>query len=288
MGQFPTEKEILEAIQSSGYLMEQEVANILEKYGYYVKTNSAFKDIDTEISREIDVLGIKRIFHDEENKVNIFIDLICECKNTENPFVFIGRNKTVPDKTHVPEEYIFPIKNYEETLTKDEKSRTFRSIPAFFHLGLDKYHYFYNNEIKFVQFSKIVRKGNGWVANHEGIFDSILYPLIKSFLYRKNEHNNNGKEWKTIWLHFPIVILNNKIYAIDSTKKDITLEDKKYLTLVREINSKKFMGIFLVDFITKDYLGEYLEYCVETFSQKLMTIVDSDKESFLNVEIKSS
>lgn len=287
MSQFPTETEIIKAIESSGYLMEQEVGNILEKHGYHIKTNSSFKDIDTEISREIDILGIKRIHHDEKSKINIFIELICECKNNSNPFVFIGRNKTVPDKNHIPEEYVFPIKNYEKTISKTENRRSFKEIPAFFHLGLDKHHYYYTTDIKFIQFSKIVRNGkNEWVANHEGIFDSILYPLIKSFLHRKSEHKNNSKEWNNIWLHFPVVILNNKIYAIDSTKKEIILEDKKYLTLIREIDSKNFKGAFLIDFTKKECLGEYIEECIESFAKSVTNIINVDEDLFLNKEIK--
>jgi hypothetical protein len=80
MGQYATEDEILQAIYKSGYLMEHEIADMLERHSYHVVTNSAFKDIETEKSREIDVLGIKRILHDDEHKIDIFINLICECK----------------------------------------------------------------------------------------------------------------------------------------------------------------------------------------------------------------
>lgn len=287
MGQFATEDEILQAIYKSGYLMEHEIADMLERHSYHVVTNSAFKDIETEKSREIDVLGIKRILHDEEDKIDIFINLICECKNnTHSPFVFIGRNKTAPDKYHVPEEYVFPIKEYRNLVKVDGKSKSYTLHPAFLHLGLDKYHYFHRSDIKYTQFSKIIRKnGNGeCIANHEDIFDSILYPLIKSFLHRKSENSDVKNEWKVIWLYFPIVVLNSNIYSIDSTKKDVHLQQKSYLTLLREINSKKFSGKFLIDFTNKEHFEEYLTDCVENFSQQVMNIVTKDVMKFLTAE----
>ncbi len=91
-------------------------------------------------------------------------------------------------------------------------------------------------------------------------------------------------EWKTIWLYFPIVVLNSKIYSIDSTKKDVHLQQKSYLTLVREINSKKFSGKFLIDFTNKEHFEEYLKDCVENFSQQVMNIVTKDVMKFLTAE----
>ena len=89
----PSEDEILKAVENSGYLMEQEVATILEELNFNVKTNSPFEDEEEGKSREIDILAPKELYKDDENKLTIYCVLICECKNNKNPFVFIKRKK---------------------------------------------------------------------------------------------------------------------------------------------------------------------------------------------------
>jgi hypothetical protein len=48
-------KEMKDAIQASGYLVEQRVEQIIMKEGYYVETNPAFPDPDTGKSCEFDI-----------------------------------------------------------------------------------------------------------------------------------------------------------------------------------------------------------------------------------------
>lgn len=57
----PSNEEIMDAIEQSGYLLEQHVATQLESLNFYVKTNIAFEDPDEGKSREIDVSAVKRV-----------------------------------------------------------------------------------------------------------------------------------------------------------------------------------------------------------------------------------
>lgn len=94
----PSEEEIMAAIEASGYLMEQEVATQLERRGLHVRTNVAFEDSEEGKSREIDVTAITRVAVDETEKVGALVELLVECKNTANPFVFIARPKNEADR----------------------------------------------------------------------------------------------------------------------------------------------------------------------------------------------
>ena len=51
-------KQLREAIQRSGYLLEQRVEPIITERGYYVETNPVFRDADTGKSREIDMRAL--------------------------------------------------------------------------------------------------------------------------------------------------------------------------------------------------------------------------------------
>ena len=70
--------EILKAINASGYLMEQDIASILEANGFYVDTNCAFKDPETQKSRESDVFATRKIYEDNDNNIDIWVNIICD------------------------------------------------------------------------------------------------------------------------------------------------------------------------------------------------------------------
>src|SRR6266851_5303352 len=93
----PTHEEIMEAIRQSGYLMEQHVATQLEALNFHIKTNVAFEDPDQGKSREMDVSAIKQVAMNESAKVSAFVELIVECKNSNNPLVLVTRPKNEGD-----------------------------------------------------------------------------------------------------------------------------------------------------------------------------------------------
>lgn len=244
----PNKDEILDAIQQSGYLMEQEVATILEVLGFHVQTNWAFEDIEEGKSREIDVYAFKQVFNTESLCINVI--LLCECKNNTHPFVFIGRNKGVVDRRYGPMEYKFLKQEY-TILSERDGLITERRVPAFWHLGFDRHHYYFQQTTKAVQFCKIVRKGKSWVAQHGGIYDSLFYPLAKAVVSLRNEYKRYSS---TIALLFPIVVLNGNMYYVDSVAENPEPVDVSHVTFVRELRADKVRGHFMLDVVTKSTL----------------------------------
>ena len=90
MNASPESEDIVRALGNSGYLMEQEVATQLEARDFHVFTNQAYEDIEEGKSREIDVVARKRVAHSEKSKLSAWVEIVVECKNSTNPFVFIG------------------------------------------------------------------------------------------------------------------------------------------------------------------------------------------------------
>jgi len=277
----PSSEEIIKAVKSSGYLMEQEVASIIESLGFHVQTNKAFADLDEGTSREIDVAGIKEIYKNEANNTVIIAEILCETKNNQNPFVFIGRNKTAADKLRTPKEYIFPIPSYEVDVSSANRLRAYREISAFNYLSLSSNHYDFIKETKAVQFCKIVRDKKSWKANHDGVYYSIFYPLVKCLLSRKKDILKFST-YRYIWLFFPIVVLNSSIYYIDSTASAITPEAKGYVTFVRELKNKSIDGKFSVDFVSKEYLPRFVSECILPFAESIIPLCESSTDLWNN------
>jgi len=76
---WPTPGQVIEALDASGHLLEQQVATELEALGYSVITNRAFTDVDEGKSRELDVWAHKYIFELDERRLWAGIHLLVEC-----------------------------------------------------------------------------------------------------------------------------------------------------------------------------------------------------------------
>lgn len=289
MSDQPNANEILEAVKSSGYLMEQEIATLLETLNFRVRTNRAYLDPDESKSREIDVWAINRAFHKDSIKLSIFVELICECKNNSNPFVFLLRNKNAADNLRVPEEYLFPVSSYEKELESEEGNRRYRLHPAFLHLGLDQHHYFYQQEKKAVQFAKIVRERKAWQANHAGVYDSLLYPIAKALQARKTEVKPSGQyrngDWRHVWLFFPIIVLKSNIYCIDTTVENPEPVIVPQVTFIREFRAKNLQGTYAIDFVTQKGLQEFIQARINQFVRPIVELAERTPQALLNKEV---
>jgi len=273
----PTEQDILDAINDSGYLFEQEIGSIIENSGFNIQTNSAFKDIEEEKSRELDVTGYKRFYYDEKNKISIGIRILCECKNNKNPFVFITRNKGKIDKNYCPPNFLYPSAEY--MIPVEGQKNSYYRKDGFIYYNLDEIFPYSKNENKAVQFCKLVQKNKEWNAFHDGIYDSILMPLSKCLDYYKNKDKAIRSEtWKNYIIYFPIVVLNSKIFSIDSHIDKNKVNEIGYISFTREIESKKQNSKYLIDFISKENLEDYLENHINKFAEKF-------KENILNKNV---
>jgi len=269
----PSEEDILKALHDSGYLMEQDVATQFERFGYHVVTNKAFEDNEEGKSREIDVSAVKRVLFDEEQKIAVYVEFIIECKNTNNPFVFIKRPKNASDLHHNVKEIIFPKKQYYEVI---ENTSYYRDGFNFF--GFNEHHYYSKQRLKAVQFSRIDRKGSGWQANHSGVYDALLMPLAKAFAARRDQiprHENSG-DWTYVWMLIPTVVIRGEIYEVDASEQPPTIARTDHVTFLREFKGKQAEGKFLFEFVSESGLDEFVNRKVESSAAAFCRIVESD------------
>ncbi len=275
----PTIEDIIQAVNASGYLMEQQVATTLESLGYVTKTSFPFRDPDEDKSREIDVRAYLRSVNDEQKKVSLFSDLYCECKNNENPFVFIKRDKNEHDNLFFkPCHFLFPWEHC--GIPEPHVSRPHRFIK----FGFNRSHYYYTEPSKAVQFCKIVRKNKGWAANHDGIYDSMFYPLAKAIVAATNESYltrkpSQGSDWKHVHLYFPVVVLNSEIYEINSSETPPIPRSVSHVSFIRELRSKHVSGQFLVDFVTRNGLIDLVETRIKPFVKQAEAICLESSEA---------
>ena len=286
MSDFKISKDIIvSTLQKSGYLMEQEVATQLEALGFHVWTNWAFEDSDEGKSREIDIRAIKRVAYNQEKKLGAFVEILVECKNSKNPLVFIGRPKNETDNMHAPEEWVFPISNYEKRKKLSENSSSILSKSPFFHLGFEKIHYDFLKDIKAVQFCRIDHKGKNWTANHDGLYDRIFYPMAKALIARKKEVRPRHPSDLNFWLFVPMVVVSSDIFYVNSVGSDPMPEEEDYITFKREIRSENLNGIFSLEFICQKQLEKFVSDCLEPLISKMSVLTMNQADFVLKKSI---
>ncbi len=282
----PSANDIMAAINESGYLMEQEVATQFERRGLHVRTNVAFEDPDEGKSREIDVTAIKRVAVDENAKLAAFIELLVECKNSANPFVFIARPKNEGDRHRRPEEFIFPYKYQMKKDLGGGRSMT-RELKAFHHLGFDRLYQAHVNAWKAVQFCRIDRKGSSWHANHGGLYDAIFYPMAKALAARRKEmpRPSGPDEWRYIWLFFPLVVTSGDLFLIDSSAELPSPVPVDHVSFERELKSGKLSGSFGVTFVRQAALEAFLGSVVDPLAALSIDLIENRQAFFKTTDL---
>lgn len=269
----PTKEEILKAIHDSGYLFEQEIASIFERNDFFVYPNHAYIDIDEEKSREIDVMAFKRFYNDKRTKVSISVRIICECKNNTNPFVFVCRNKNSADNRYSPPNFVFPTKEYRKPIKNDPNA--YSIITGFQYYNLETVFPYSIIDNKATQFCKIIRKGKDWSAFHDGIYESLLIPMIKCLeFYKESDYDiDQYNDWNNFIVYYPIIVLNSDLFSIDTHIDAGIINKIDSISFTREINSKHYKDKYLVDFVTKDGLQNYIDENIISFMDKFIEIV---------------
>lgn len=278
----PSEAQILSALEASGYLFEQDVATKLSDLGFHVETSYAFQDQELEKSREIDVRAIRQVAVNEAAKLQFFVELLVECKDFDSPLVFLERSKNARELNPMePKEYIFPFR----VMQKRIDAKSFQEVPAFAHLQLRDHHYYMREQKQATQFSKIVRKGSDWVANHEGIYDSLVLPLAKLLEVRRADvlPRARGRDWRAVWLFFPMVVLRDHLYALDVSSPARTLEQRGRISFVRNLDTDKLQGHYLLDFVTFSALDDFITREVHEFCAPIKRLVENDPKALENI-----
>lgn len=280
MQKIPNAAEIVAALRETGFVFEQEIATELENLGFHVEMNWPFRDNQEGKSREIDVRAVNRVHSDQTQKINIFVELLVECKDTNTPWAFVSSRKNKRELEHPePREYIFPKTHFKVSLS----SNSYHEVPTFVHRELAQHHYYYKEPTKSTQFAKIVSNGkNGWTANREGIHDGIVLPLAKLLDIRRKEiiESNSRGGWRNLSLFYPIVAINNSLFLYDPIEDKNTVKEIKRVSYVRQIDSEKLKGTYFIDFVAAANIRNFIECEVMQFANKLVEMLKDDPSIF--------
>jgi hypothetical protein len=287
----PSEANIVEALQASGYLLEQEVATAFQDMGFEVRTSAAYEDRDSgrSVSREIDVLATKNWCDNEEGGLRVMVEVICECKSSSAPFVFLVR--PVPEGSslslgYAPKEFLFPIQTFIVPTDHDDGTR-YRTIHhAVHHLDLETHHHFTRQPYSAVHVCKVIRNKNTWTAETGDIYNGTFMPIVKAFLHRRTRHEGwiRGGHPKFVYVFFPIVVVNARMYAVDTLAETLQPTPIDHIHYRRELDAESTSGVFGVDFVTSSSLRSFVEESIQPFVDEICRLAQTAPEKFLQGE----
>jgi hypothetical protein len=253
-------KQMREAIQRSGYLLEQRVEAILTKKGYYTQTNPVFPDPDTGKSREfdIDAISLEQIYKKGFNFV--FPILLCECVNNPQPIAFFTREPLVPFLHHEQVKASgIPVKFWQ----KDE----YVSLSEF--TGMEKFHHYCKGVVatQYCTF-QLKKDKSSWMAFHNEEQHDLFNSLIKALDYKIAEYfdswylpNKVDEEGINIQIYYPLVILQGSLYSAILSNNQLILKKSRHLQFRKELFLARTnkVEMYQIDVITEKYLPSYLK-----------------------------
>ncbi|SBW18607.1 hypothetical protein FDG2_0738 [Candidatus Protofrankia californiensis] len=276
VGEIPTAEQIVVALNKTGYLFEQKIAEIFSANGYIVATGRAFRDPDSGTSRELDVFAsrtrIKKI--PDDDYIVTSCRVICECKNNQSPLVFVARKKSTSDILSVATGHTFPF----------AKKRTGEgaSLPTWETLELGRLHYASRDPLIAGQVVRMERKKE-WVATNAGIYDSWIYPLAKAVVALQASPVTIASVHR-VDLVFPLIVTPSSMYIIDGTGDNPIPEPRDHVTLVRQLDGLNISGRFQIDFVRADYLPHFIRTCINDFWMKVYNLGANDPDALTTGE----
>lgn len=270
----PTPEEIVTALSKTGFILEHRVAQELRQAGFDADVNVAYPDPDTRKTREMDVYGFTSCNVGERPcHINLCVDVVIECKSSQNPFVLIG--ECGQDEVYTDPSVIL---SFDPLLLRFAKAhgRTVKyglnliSLPG--SRGKD--------DFMGHQLVRMNQKGNAWLADNNSVYDGILYPLAKAWQHRINLCLDDIKGMTSTWKYpflmyvFPVIVTAGPVFTVDVTREEIEVKEVGWAGLKREFSAEEMAARDLrADVVSFAYLPDYLNSRIlEIYTQAQATL----------------
>ncbi|MGY5129919.1 hypothetical protein [Streptomyces nigrescens] len=287
----PSGEEVIEALERTGFLLEQRVAKITRSMRFAVTTGKAFKDPDEKKSREVDIFAVTRVFRAPELDVQVTAQVIIECKNSLGPYVILGREPSPHDRVKVPYSHTLPVRSIRWIEENGDNRWIHRGIPTWNWLGFHRVPHSPNlDDKKGVQMVRMQLNGKKWQADNSSIFDSLTVPLMKAVeAFRPPPApyaSDQRPRYACLNLCFPVVVTSGELYYVDGESENPSTEAVDWVTVERGIEMATLSGVFNMDVVTYPALTRYLKDRVLPFCEEVAAEVAKDPERLLTTELE--
>ena len=253
-------KQMKDAIQKSGYLLEQRVEPILTEEGYFVQTNPVFPDLETGKSREIDISALSAFRVYKKGYNFIFPTLLCECENNSQPIAFFTKESPISFLHHQEVRVSgIPIKFWKEG--------GYISLSEF--TGMERFHHYCKGAVatQYCTF-QLKKDKSSWIAFHSEEQHDTFNSLIKALEYEVGKHfegwvlpDKADEEMVNIQIYYPLIILQGALYSASLKNNRLTFRRSKHVQFRKEFFLPRANEVetYQIDVISEEYLLDYLK-----------------------------
>jgi len=279
-----TEGHIIDQIQRTGYPLEIEVSDLMERAGWIVFNNQPYLDEDEGKTREIDIYAIHETEADQfvtEPKPRIFVgtDIVIECKkSTTHAWIFFTRPKGLP-----------PGFGQDQTLdflqVHSNGEKRFLSTVALPKLHYDKFHTIAHTYAEVKLQSESLEKREIFEASNQ----LMKYSAFEMEQWREAMASKPSDI--DIRFVFLAVVFDGKLYEALTHNGKIELKERSHMLLkvARYSKARAGMSHYIIDMVSKAQFPEYLDL-VEDDIQLIRSFFLSNEEHLLgmaNTEVKA-
>ncbi|KNZ68291.1 hypothetical protein Tfer_3158 [Thermincola ferriacetica] len=242
-------EKIKEAIEKSGYLVEQKVINEFEKAGFFAGANYAFEDQDEHRSREVDFIATK--YTDFTfGKTGFYFFAYGEVKKKSDPLVFFERQPQGQEFL----EYHIPITATQMFFTNIDVGLDIQKL-----LNFKEIHHQIQHGLISTQFCVVDQAKRK--AEHKNLYESLFVPLLKCV---DSEIHDIGKNWVFdpmrpsyfLGIFLPLLVISGPLLSYNVHNDELT--EKDYIIYRRHYSSGTVTRTLLIDIVSMKYLEQYL------------------------------
>jgi hypothetical protein len=276
----PSENEMLEALDRSGYVLESQISEILSKAGFFVETNQVIKDPITGKNREVDLIA--EYYDNKEqthlNKCFSKIHFVFEIKNNSAPVVLLTNFKYSPN--------IMDWEGLKEQVTIP-RGLEYRTYDAFYRQLIHS-----ESFSIYTQYCSFQRKKNNeeLMALHP---DNIHEGLSKITQYCEEVTEGrksivDANDYLRHFLYLPILLIRDDLYEMQFSKinkSSLKKVDSSILVYNYHYKNKPKMAYVFV--ITKGGFNKFMKIMVKLENKIELDMIEKRKKEFINEVVKS-
>lgn len=278
-------QEMTDAIERSGYLLEQRIEPVFAEF-FYTETNRMFFDKDTGKNQELDLIALSSptMFNDKDMYHIFQSTVLVECENNPQPVVFFSRE--VERDGSLARDFKFsgnPIKLKDRKGHWEQLSSVIKMY-EFHHYALENY------SKQYCSFQKKKDKQGAWFATHNEEQHNTFSKLIKAVKAQTDEHYDylsrvflRPEARVSINNYYPVLVLQGDLYKAHLVKNKLVTEKIDHILYAKEHVEQDRTETYLIDVVTEAYLPKYLK-TISNEMYTMLTRLEKKKKKLLETE----
>jgi hypothetical protein len=259
--------EMTETLGRSGYLIESRLETVLKDAGYYVESNSAYPDPETDKSREVDLIAFRSLDPKPPgDRYDSFSALLTiECVNNPQPLAFITKE---PRNRLYEEE--FPVTGI--PLMVDEGA-SYKHVADL--LEVQNYHHYFRGRIATQYCSFTKKKGSSdkrWMAHHNEEQHNSFATLTKIFDWEKTTDPIKFGVGIRLTFNYLVLAVQGKLVEVQASCALCDISDADHIQYRRFSASGGESQTYLIDVVTETFFPQYLSI-VDTELQQAAKLI---------------